>query len=133
MRKTTAATTRIGGLDLAGQIAAGMKAAKVGEAATLLKRTSRVPETGNIAGKTRVKETQIPCRGLRKEVMKNGQRVVTVSLFGASILIGSDRIVPVPGDAVTIRGETFQIEAVKDDPAAAVYRCTTTTVGTGPR
>jgi hypothetical protein len=134
MRKTTADDTRIGGIDMAGEIAKGMQAAGVGFPATLIRRTSRVPETGNIAGKTRVVETRIRCRGLRKEKMSGNARVVTVTLFAASILIGTDRIIPVEGDAVTIRGETFEIVEVEDpSPAAAIYRCKCKTVGSGPR
>jgi len=34
---------------------------------------------------------------------------------------------------VTIRGETFEIVSVEDDPAAAMYVLTCSAIGTGPR
>lgn len=132
-RTTTAASTMIGGIDLAGQLASGMAAAKVGEAASLVMRTSRQRETANLAGGTRTKETRVPCRGIRDEVAKDGARVVTVTLFGASIVLAGERVIPLQGDAVTIRGETFEIVAVEDDPAAGAYVCTCSAIGTGPR
>lgn len=133
MRKTSAADTMIGGIDLAGEIARGMASAKVGSPATLIRRTSRAPETHNLAGGTRALTTSIPCRGLRDELMRDGKRTVTVTLFGATILLRGERIVPIEGDAVTIRGETFQIIAVEDDPAAATYVCTAAGPGSGLR
>lgn len=123
----------IGGVDLAGQLNAGMKAAKVGESAWLVMRISRQRESANLAGGTRVKETRVPCRGLRDEVTKDGARVITVSLFGASIVLTGERVIPLEGDAVTIRGETFEVVAVEDDPAAAMYVLTCSAIGTGPR
>lgn len=123
----------IGGIDLAGEIANGMAGAGVGEAATLVMRVSRARESANLAGGTRVKEARVPCRGLRDEVAKDGARVVTVTLFGASIVLAGARVIPLEGDAVTIRGETFEVVAVADDPAAAMYVCTCSAIGTGPR
>lgn len=123
----------IGGIDLAGEIANGMAGAGVGEAATLVMRVSRARESANLAGGTRVKETRVPCRGLRNEVAKDGKRVITVTLFGASIVLAGARVIPIEGDAVTIRGETFEIAAVEDDPAAAAYVCTCAAVGSGVR
>lgn len=133
-RSTTAADTMIAGLDLAGLIDRETSAAGLGMAATLHRRASRVTATSEPAGGTRPIETAIPCRGIRSEVAKPGQRVVTVTLFGASIVADGVRVIPEPGDAVTIRGERLEIVGpVEDDPAAATYTFTAAVPGAGPR
>ncbi len=133
-RTTTAADTLIAGIDLAGLVDRELSRAQIGSPATLHKRASRVVATADPAGGTRSIETDIPCRGIRSEVASPGARTVTVTLFGASIVLAGARVIPEPGDAVTIRGERFEIAGdVEDDPAAATYTFTATAPGAGPR
>lgn len=133
-RTTTAASTKIAGLDMAGLIDRETKRAGLGMPATLHRRASRVVATADPAGGTRPIETEIPCRGIRSEVAKPGVRVVTVTLFGASIVLAGERVIPEVGDAVTIRGERLEIVGpIEDDPAAATYTFTATVPGAGAR
>lgn len=133
-RTTTAASTKIAGLDLAGIVDRETQRAGLGMAATLHRRASRVVATADPAGGTRPIETEIPCRGIRSEVAKPGMRIVTVTLFGASIIDGGVRVIPETGDAVTIRGERFEITGpIEDDPAAATYTFESTVPSAGPR
>ena len=133
MRTTTSADSMIAGIDLAKTLADALKGAQVPRPATLIKREPRERATGNTAGGTRSRVTEIPCSGIREETAKPGKREVTVTLLGATILLDGARVVPVPGDAVTIRGETFEIIAVEDDPVAAAYVCTCSAAGPGVR
>jgi hypothetical protein len=132
MRKTVAAATLIAGEDLAGIIAAEV-APLVGRPATLIKRVPTARASDNLAGGTRAVATSYACTGTRKESGNPDARVVTVSLFGATILDGADRIVPEPGDSITIGGETRAIVAVDGGNAAAAYRCTMGGPGPGMR
>lgn len=123
----------LAGIDVAKVLADSLKAARVPQPATLLKREPRERATGDLAGGTRSRVTEIPCSGIRDESAKAGRRTATVVLLGATILLDGARVVPVPGDAVTIRGETFEIAEVEDDPTSAAYVCTCGTVGPGVR
>ena len=124
----------IAGLDLAAVVDRETSAAGLGMAATLHRRTSRVTATSEPASGTRPIETAIPCRGIRSEVAKPGVRVVTVTLFGASIVADGARVIPEVGDAVTIRGERLEIVGpIEDDPAAATYTFAATVPGAGAR
>lgn len=133
-RTTTAASTKIAGLDLAGIVDREMQRAGLGMPATLHRRASRVVATADPAGGTRAIETAIPCRGIRDEAAKAGVRTVTVTLFGASIVADGARVIPEVGDAVTIRGERLEIVGpIEDDPAAATYTFAATVPGAGAR
>ena len=133
MRTTTSADSMLAGIDVAKALADALKGARVPKPATLLKREPRERATGNASGGTRSRVTEIPCSGIRDETASSGKREVTVTLLGATILLDGARVVPVPGDAVTIRGETFEIIAVEDDPVAAAYVCTCSAAGPGVR
>lgn len=133
MRTTTAASTELFDIDIAGELADGMEDAGGLLDATLVKRPSGTRTAGAIAGGTNATSTSLPCKGSRKEVAADGKREVTVSLLGASILSGTDRVVPEPGDDVTVGGETFEIVEVKHDRAAAMYTCICHAPGPGVR
>lgn len=127
-RSTTAAGTRLFGIDIAGEVSSGIASAGGALDATLTKRTAGTRTALDLAGGTNPVQTAYACKGFRSESAGAGARVLTVRLLGATILNGTDRIVPEPGDLITIGGETRAIStepgSVKHDAAAAVYTCT---------
>lgn len=111
------------------QLGAGLRSIAV--AATLTKRTPTTRASGAQAAGTRPTATALPCYGFRKEKAEAGQRTITARLLGATI---PGRVVPEPGDLVTIGGDTFEIAGeVKHDAAAATYVCVGTLPGPGRR
>lgn len=135
-RTTTAAGTRIFKRDLAGMI--GRKLGPNAMDATLTKRVKGTRTSGAQAAGTNPTTTAYTCKGFRSEEATPGGRTITARLLGATILSGTDRVVPEPGDLVTIGGETFEIAGdaagkVKHDGASACYICVGSLPGPGRR
>lgn len=124
-----AANLQIFGVDLAGEIASAFDGLLF--AATLVKYTAGTRTAGSLASGTNPTTTSYTCQGFRDETAELGKRKPVVTLLGATILSGSDRVVPEPGDRVTIQGETHAIVEVEHDPAGATYTCTCAAAGPG--
>jgi hypothetical protein len=131
LRSTTAASTKLFGVDIAGEI--GRALGPILQAATLTKYTTGSRTALSLAAGTNSTTTAITCRGFRDEKAEAGGRDVTVVLLGSTITNAGVRVVPEPGDTVTIQGETHAVTAVEHDPAAATYTCTCGGAGPGMR
>jgi len=115
------------GLDIAGIVDGAIQQAGGVLTGTLIKVDKGGRTAGNITGGKSETETPYSCRGFiddrelsRREstlVQKTGR---IISILGASL---PDGIEPDSDDQVTMEGQTYEILAVKRDPAAAVFEC----------
>lgn len=133
-RTTTAASTALFGLDIAGELHSAIAGAGGVTPATLIKRASRQRATAEPSNGTRVVEERISCRAIREEGGTEGKRTATISLLGASIVSGGARVVPELGDAIEILGERWEVTgAPAVDPVTAIYDCPCARAGQGAR
>lgn len=133
-RTTTAASTSLFGLDIAGELAGAIADAGGVLAATLIKRTSRARATADLTNGTRITEERISCRAIRDEAGASGKRTATISLLGATILQDGARVVPEIGDAIEVLSERWEVtDAPTVDPATAIYDCPCARAGQGAR
>lgn len=98
--------------------------------ATLIKSTPGTRTPGAISGGTNPTTTSYPCSGFVAEYsayeIANSLAAVgdrRVVLLGATIAGGA--VVPIPGDRITIGGETLTIvtDGVRSDPVRATHDC----------
>lgn len=120
LRTTTAASTRLFGLDIAGTLSSAISSAGGVTPAVLIKRTPGTRTSGNPAAGTNATEIRIPCQA----IVDGSDAEAAITLLGASIVYQGVRVVPEAGDAIEVRGRTMEIgERPEADPAAATYTC----------
>jgi hypothetical protein len=108
----------------------GLIASKIGAAfasifyEATLKRTTRTAVSGAPAwDKTSATVAEYACRGMVDQYSDYKKANSLVKAGDRKILITATSLAtePVPGDEVTIRGETFKVIDVVTDPAKAVW------------
>lgn len=120
LRTTTAASTRLFGLDIAGTLSSAISSAGGVTPAVLIKRTPGTRTSGSPAAGTNATEIRIPCQA----IVDGSDAEAAITLLGASIVYQGVRVVPEAGDAIEVRGRTMEIgERPEADPAAATYTC----------
>lgn len=115
------------GLDIAGIVNSSIASAGGVLDATLVKVSAGSRTSGSLTDGTNPTEQTLRCKGfyddhqLRKYPetrVQAGDRMAV--LLGASI---PGRVAPVPGDEITMDGETNEVQSVERDPASATYAC----------
>lgn len=122
------------GIDLGAELASAIGSAGGATPVTLIKRASRDRATADTAGGTRAIGTSYECSAIVSETPgAAGRRGSEVSILAATLLDASGhRIPPEYGDAVLVRGESWEIVAAPSaDPAAALWTCQVARTGRG--